>query len=258
MNIERTLEFLDQFEPLLPQPAALMASAGPPAPADDAPPAPSGSDKQEAGVVKSQLIAFTSGLDSQYKDAVKYSTQLAQMAADKKFDHIKQRMEWYDAYSESLKILGWVGSTIKLTEYKNSNLEITMEEVAIELLKLAAGPNAALIADLTSATINALKQDENVLSKLQMSSSSGSTGAFDILPALQHEDDVVLYTHAMVFEQHKSSGGFWFWSWKLSDMSLSHAANQWTLNYDFYKSVEPRAKKILGQSTDAFFDSLSF
>ena len=248
MTIEKSLAIIDQL------PAPRVRSDAPTT--LDTPTTP-GTDAK-AGVIQSQLIAFTSGLDTHFKEAVKYSTQLAQRVADSKFNHIQQRMEWYEAYNEALKHVGWVGSNNKLTQYKNSNLEITMENVAIELVKLAAGPNAAIIADLTSATINALKGDGEVLSKLQTSSSSGASGAFDILPTLQKGDDVVMYNHAMVFEHSKDSGGFWFWSWTMSQVSLNHCANEWTLNYSFYKDVESKIKQKLGDSTDKFFDSLNF
>ncbi len=230
----------------------------------DAPPADIKTDNlaapetdREAGVIESQLVAFTSGLESKYKEAVKYSTQIAQRAADNKFDQINQRLDWYKTYAETLQHAGWIGSDNKLTEYKNSNVEITMEDVAIELIKLAAGPNAALIVELTSATINSLKNDSDVLSKLQASSSSGSSGSFDILPCLQKDDDVVMYNHAMVFKHSSSSGGFWFWSWKMSQVSLRHAANEWTLNYSHYQKVEEAIKNNLGESSNNFFNTLN-
>ncbi|MDO7900565.1 hypothetical protein ACE1YR_01050 [Pseudomonas sp. K1(2024)] len=248
MTIEKSLAFIDQ----IPAPRVRRNAVDTP----DAP-TPENTDAK-AGVVQSQLIAFTSNLDTPFKEAVKYSTQLAQRAADQKFNHIEQRMQWYEVYNEALQHLGWIGSDNKLTRYKGSKFEVTMENVAIELIKLAAGPNAALIADLTSATINALKGDSEVLSKLQKSSSSGASGAFDILPVMQKDDDVVMYSHAMVFEHKEDSGGFWFWSWTSSNVSLEHCANEWTFNYSHYKSVESQVKEKLGESTSKFFDSLNF
>jgi len=245
MNIESCLAYLDQLPSFHSRSRRSITDTVDSVPVDS-----------DAGVIDSQLIAFTSNLDSKYKEAVKYSTQVAQRAADSKFNHLTERMKWYEMYSTALKNAGWIGSNNKLTQYKDSNLEVTMEDVAIELIKLAAGPNAALIADLTAATINALKKDDDILSKLQTSSSSGRSGSFDILPCLQKGDDVVMYNHAMVFEHENSSGGFWFWSWRLSEVSLQHSANEWTLNYSHYQRVEEKIKEKLGDSSNNFFDGL--
>ncbi|MDF0733256.1 hypothetical protein P0Y43_21405 [Pseudomonas entomophila] len=254
MNIENALAYLDQLPSIRVRRDTLDTAHAVDTPTPDA--NANANANANAGIIKSQLIAFTSNLDSQFKEAVKYSTLLAQFVADKKFDHVNQRMEWYGAYNEALKNAGWIGSNNKITRYKNSNLELSMENVAIELVKLAAGPNAALIAELTSTTINALKNDGETLSKLQASSNSGSSGAFHILPTMQSGDDVVMYNHAMIYEHSNASGGLWFWSWTLNQASLSHAANEWTLNYAHYKNIESRLKEILGESTNKFFDSL--
>ncbi|MNP16208.1 hypothetical protein D3C76_1085950 [compost metagenome] len=131
-----------------------------------------------------------------------------------------------------------------------------MEDVAIELVKLAAGPNAAVIAELTGAAINALKSDGNMLAKLQASSMSGKSGTFDILPCLQKGDDVVMYNHTMAFTTAKDSGGFWFWSWKMSEVSLQHCANEWSLNYSHYQTVEDKIKSKLGGASNDFFDAM--
>jgi len=247
MNIESSLAYLDKIPSLHSRSRRSMTDE-PDAPLTDS----------NAGVIGPQLIAFTSGLDREFKEAVKFSTQMAQRLADHQFNQVTQRMEWYEAYCTALKHSGWIGSDNKLTEYKNSNLEITMEDVAIELVKLAAGPNAVRIAELVSTTVNALKNDGDVSAKLQASSSSGSSGSFDILPCIQEGDEVVMYNHSMVFSHSNSAGGLWFWSWKLSQVSLQHAANEWTFNYASYQLIEDKIKEKLGKSSNDFFDSINF
>ncbi|CAG8870945.1 hypothetical protein PS627_04210 [Pseudomonas fluorescens] len=210
----------------------------------------------EAGIQGNRLVAFTSGLDKQYKEAVKFSVQIAQSAANAKFDQLQQRLEWYAEYNKVLRHTGWLSSDNKLTEYNNADLEITMESVAFELIKLAAGPNAAVLAELADLAITSLKGDTELTQKLQAASTSGRSGSFDIMPCLQVGDDIVMYDHAMRFEHSRSSGGFWFWSWKVNDVSLQHVANERTLNFTHYLSVEQSIKDKLGSHSNAFFDNL--
>lgn len=209
-----------------------------------------------AGLQGNKLIAFTSSLEPKYREAVKYCTQIAQSAADAAYDQLSQRLQWYAKYTEVLKHAGWIGSNNQLSEYKHSKTDLTMEQVALQLIQAAAGANAASILEITQLAVDALKSDEAANLKLEKSSSQSSNGAFDILPCLQSDDEVVMYDHAMIFTRKKSSGGFWFWSWKAEHVDLTHVANEWTLNYDFYTSVEATIRKKLGVASENFFESL--
>lgn len=250
MNLDQSIAYLNALS--LP---ALAPSRG-----DilfDTPPVPQPSESGPgAGLQGNKLIAFTSSLEPKYRDAVKYSTQIAQSAADAKYDQLSQRMQWYDKYTEVLKHAGWIGSNNQLSEYKHSNIELTMEEVALHLIQAAAGPNAATILEITQLAVDALKGNEGARIKLEKSSGQSSSGAFDILPCLQSDDEVVMYDHAMIFTRKKSSGGFWFWGWKAEHVDLKHVANEWTLNYDFYTGVEATIRKKLGIAAEDFFENL--
>lgn len=253
MDTTTSLAFFEQLE--LPTPHARRVrrdtgySAGAPS-ANDNPGAP------EAGIQQNKLVAFTSGLDIQYKEAVKYSIQIAQATADARFDQLTERLEWYALYSHVMAQAGWISGTNRLAEYRHANLEITMEAVAIELIKLAAGPNAATVAELANLAIDSLKGDTQLTRQLQVASTKGRAGAFDILPCLHSDGDVVMYDHAMRFEHSSSSGGFWFWSWEAKDVSLHHVANARTLNFSHYQAVERSIKAQLSETSNDFFSNL--
>lgn len=221
------------------------------APLADNPAAP------EAGIQQNKLVAFTSGLDLGYKEAVKYSIQIAQAVADAEFDQLTERDAWYQSYGRAMKHAGWISGTNRLVEYQHANLEVTMEAVAIELIKLAAGPNAAIVAELANLAIDSLKSDTELTRKLQVASTKGRAGAFDILPCLHSDGDVVMYDHAMRFEHNSSRGGFWFWSWEAKDVSLHHVANATTLNFSHYQAVERSIKAKLGETSNDFFSNLN-
>lgn len=223
----------------------------------DAPPVPQPSETGPgAGLQGNKLIAFTSSLEPKYREAVKYSTQIAQRAADAAYNQLSQRLQWYAKYTEVLKHSGWIGSNNQLSEYKHSKTDLTMEQIALQLIQAAAGPNAATILEISQLAIDALKGNEAANLKLEKSSSQSASGAFDILPCLQSDDEVVMYNHAMIFTRKKSSGGFWFWSWKAEHVDLTHVANEWTLNYDFYTTVEGTIRKKLGAASEDFFEKL--
>ncbi|HKS11830.1 MAG TPA: hypothetical protein VJS90_02210, partial [Pseudomonas sp.] len=114
----------------------------------------------------------------------------------------------------------------------------------------------ATIAELANLAISSLKEDTELTQKLQAASTSGTSGAFDIMPCLQREDDIVMYDHAMRFEHSASSGGFWFWSWSMKEVSLNHVANERTLNFSHYLNVEQAIKAKLGANSNAFFTNL--
>lgn len=251
MNIDASNEYFAQLS--LPEPAAQRGGIE----ESDASPANDDSTAPEAGVQGNKLIAFTSGLARPYKEAVKYSVQIAQATANAQYDQLTNRLEWYAAYSEAMEHAGWVSGTNKLTEYRNANLQINMESVVIELIKLAAGPNAVVVAELANLAITSLKGDTELTQKLQVASTKGRSGAFDILPCLQKDDDVVMYDHAMRFEHSASSGGFWFWSWEIKDVSLQHVANGRTLNFSHYQTVEQAIKEKLGSTSTAFFNNMN-
>lgn len=250
MNLDQSISYLNALS----IPAPVSSGGGI---LLDAPSAPQPSETGPgAGLQGNKLIAFTSSLETKYREAVKYSTQIAQRAADAAYNQLTQRLEWYDKYTEVLKYVGWIGSNNQLSEYKHSKTDLSMEEVALQLIQAAAGPNAATILEVTKLAVDALKGNEAASIKLEKSSSQSSNGAFDILPCLQSDDEVVMYNHAMIFTRKKSSGGFWFWSWKADHVDLTHVANEWTLNYDFYTNIEATIHKKLGMASEEFFENL--
>lgn len=167
-----------------------------------------------------------------------------------------QRLEWHGAYSEALRHCGWIGTSNNFVKYKEAKTEVNMELVVIELLKLAMGPTISRVLDVTTAAIQALKANTELTAKLQKSASQGESGSFNILPRLQQDEDVVMYDQAMTYQRRSSSGGFWFWSWKSSDISLEQVANKWELNFDHYQALEAQIKAKIGKHSSDFFDEL--
>jgi|GEM_PF-5173227 len=251
MDIQTSLNYLDQLH--LPAPRLTMSALQS---TRNAAPLQADTVDSAAGIQDNKLITFTSNLDTKYKEVVKYSTQIAQRAANAKHDMLTERMDWYNTYIETLRHAGWIGSDNKLTEYHGADLDVTMESVALELIQLAAGPNAALLLEITNAAISTLKGDNELSLKLQKASVRGKSGTFDILPCLQRDDDVVMYDHSMVFEHSTTSGSFLFWDWSLKEVDLQHVANEWTLNYSHYQQVEAGIKKALGESSNSFFENI--
>lgn len=250
MPIDQSYDFFDKLELLAPaqQPSLAMPDSFAPSPPTDAP--------SLAGVMDNKIITFTDNLEPKFKEAAKYSVQISQAAANKSFNQITQRLEWYGAYSEALRHCGWIGTSNNFVKYKEAKAEVNMELVAIELLKLAMGPTVSRVLGVTIAAIQALKANTELTAKLQKSASQGESGSFNILPCLQQNEDVVMYDQAMTYQRRSNSGGFWFWSWKSTDISLEQVANKWELNFDHYQALEAQIKAKIGKHSSDFFDEL--
>jgi hypothetical protein len=104
------------------------------------------SDNPRAAVNAGSLVSFFSGVTTEEKSDVLFSTQIAQRAASAKFDRFDATQDWYAAYSEVLERLGWVGESFALTDRGSSAGEFSMDKSVLNVIaSIATGNQLAIL-----------------------------------------------------------------------------------------------------------------
>jgi hypothetical protein len=112
--------------------------------------------KDQASVVGQDVIAFTSGTEVELRKAISSSSLLAQMVADRRVPDKKKIYDWYDAYFEVLRNVGWVVQDQGWAQYEEGGDGFEVHEKIAEVAAVLLGAAPAALAIVTS-TLNALK-----------------------------------------------------------------------------------------------------
>lgn len=112
--------------------------------------------KAQAQVVGSNVLSFVTGLDTTVREAISNSSLLAQLVADRRTSAESQPMEWFSAYSEVLKNLGWVLQENHWADHTTQGAAAEVHEKILEVAAVVLGPAPAALAILT-ASVKALR-----------------------------------------------------------------------------------------------------
>lgn len=112
--------------------------------------------KDQASIVGQDVIAFTSGTGAELRKAISDSSLLAQMVADRRVPDKTEIYDWYDAYFEVLRNVGWVVQDQGWALYQEGGDGFAVHEKIAEVAAVLLGAAPAALAIVT-ATLSALK-----------------------------------------------------------------------------------------------------
>ncbi|KAF8184191.1 hypothetical protein BJ912DRAFT_1061041 [Pholiota molesta] len=124
------------------------------------------SDDETAMVGAGQATGFAAGVSFQSKEDVMNSTLLAQLAAGKKYDRLKQADQWYGEYRYVLERMGWQVTNFKLER------RIIITPVSVDKLVLDYLKDTTAESSLAARIVAALEKSNDLAVKIFVSSST--------------------------------------------------------------------------------------
>jgi len=104
----------------------------------------------QAIVVGSGLVFAEEGVSKQVKEDLQTCTLFAQFAAESKVGSSKKAVEWYDAYFEALRNLGWAMSSQDFREHSESGKNVVVHKAIMTVLAAVLGPAATALVVVKS------------------------------------------------------------------------------------------------------------
>ncbi|KAF7966840.1 hypothetical protein HWV62_36915 [Athelia sp. TMB] len=133
------------------------------------------SGNSNAAVVAGSIISFSEQVTRQNQEDVKYSTLLAQLASDKRYDRTSQTNEWLRSFFDILQNVGWLSSSPGLSQVDNPAQFGTVDNAVLSILKNNLSPSDL---ELFQSTVQAFKKDQAAISLFDASAKSGSAATF--------------------------------------------------------------------------------
>jgi hypothetical protein len=111
---------------------------------------------KQAVVVGSDVVSFVQGVGAELRDAVTNSLLLAQLAASKKTPDSERVLDWYDAYFDTLRRIGWLVGDSGFSKMEESTAGFEVHEKIMLVAAALLGPATAALA-VVQATLDGLK-----------------------------------------------------------------------------------------------------
>lgn len=115
--------------------------------------------KAQAAVVGSEVLSFSPGVDSPWRQDLVHSSLLAQLVAKKRVPDATRIFDWYDAYFDTLAQIGWAVQDKSFAVYAERSQNFQAHDAILKVAGSLLGPAATSLA-LVSTTLKALQSME--------------------------------------------------------------------------------------------------
>lgn len=213
-------------------------------------------DEEQGLVDAGSLVSFTGEISVMHRSDVLNSTLLAQLAADNKYDRLKDTESWYNYYVSVLVSVGWVIQDFKFGPYSPSGESLQISKAIINILQSILSDSDIAVV---KKTVDALQSTGNqswwkVFD--HESCDSSKNGNFQVALSKESSGQVVMGL-ACVYFTAKSAQDRWFWfSYGSSNISLFSETQEVTLNEDMYSTVRQEVIDKLGDNIKKFIGDL--
>ena len=223
---------------------------------EQAPPV-SADNKKEAYVVGGSIYAFTENVKGQAKKDIMNAANLAQLAANKKYDRESKSKEWYQVFETVLENIGFIVESFAFNEYDSHGSSFTMDKAVISLLSAIATGSSLQILTAALNSLSKMADSSGQITLFESQSSKGKMGNFQIGACDQSPSgDVSFALGAYYYSTHKSSHHVLFVKWGHSDVNFYQSSTKVVLNSSIYEQVRDKIIKKLGDKANTNIDSI--
>jgi hypothetical protein len=215
--------------------------------------------KDQATVVGSDVISFVNGVTAEQRQDLINSVLLAQLVAKVQVPDGARIYDWYSAYFEVLKQIGWVVQVEQFSTYKAASVGFQAHEAIIALATSLLGPGSSVLA-VVKATLDSLKSmDANSpwMTIFNRESQSGKTARFQVTLAEPGDKNGFLVTlMAFGLEAHSTLTQVLFFKIHSSEDILKHFQGKVSVDAKVLAGVRDEIEKKLAEHVVAYVRTL--
>jgi hypothetical protein len=198
-----------------------------------------------AAVSASSVISFVENLTPGQKEDVLLSTLFAQRAADARANPVEQRSAWFDAYMETLSLLGWVREAAPFTASQKMQGSGSFDKVILATLAQIATGNQFKIVESAIEALRGLADDDGKIQLFDFETSQTTGGNFQIGSAEAAGDVVNVALGAFSFTYKDAKKNILFVSWGANELDYWLSAQKLSLSAAIYDGVRELVKSRL-------------
>ena len=213
----------------------------------------------QAVVAGSGLIFSEEGVSKQVKEDLLTCTLFAQFAAQSKVGSPTKVVEWYTAYFEALRNLGWAMSSQDFREHTEKGKTVLVHKAIMNVLAAALGPSAAALAVIKSVFdgLAEVGSDNGWLTFFDKQSVQAKVAKFQVVTAQPTKDgqiNVGLVGFELVAK--KTITQVLFFKSSKSEAHLRFAGGSATIFEPVLAGVRASLQQKLAAATATFVDSI--
>lgn len=190
------------------------------------------------------IIGFAENASVQFQEDILYSTLLAQLTSDRRYDKFRSPEDWIGYYVDVMGKIGWSVHEKSSSAYDTGEPTFRMDKVSIGLIE--GGAPADAVASLRSASeILANDWRSRAGNIFQEGGSRGDSGNFQVIAA---GSDHSLSFGFFYFTSHDTQDNFFTADWKTKNTRLSYRLFELRLDESYYSRVRDAViAKLAGQ-----------
>ena len=203
------------------------------------------------------LVSFVNDLSAQHRQDVLDCCLFAQLAADGKYDRLKDTPNWYKMYLHILTVAGWVVQSGQFEEYSKHGSSL---EIASDIKKIVEPMLNPAQMKIVEQTIDSLDSSDNMLWWEAFDSEScgpSENGNFQLHPCREDSSNTLVMGLGSFYFSASRMDKRWFWvNWETETIHLFKADQICTLNDTQYAAVRDTIRKQLGDDAKDYIGKL--
>lgn len=206
-------------------------------------------ESAEAYLNDKSIVSLAKDVSGQNREDLMNSLLLAQMAANKQYSFIEEPEDWFDHFTNTMSIIGWVAEGNELSSYEAKKDVLEVEAVVLDILQSAIGEGIAKAAKtlITAVKSMANKEDKKFIA-FEANTHTTSKGNF-MLGFASEEKGALSFNAAMIILTAKEKiKQILFFRSEKNSTSLKYGYFKGTLNADFYDDARMMVKEKLGDA----------
>jgi hypothetical protein len=213
----------------------------------------------QAVVAGAGLIFAEEGVSKQVKEDLLTCTLFAQFAAQSKVGSATKVVDWYNAYFEALRNLGWAMSSQEVREHIESGNTVLVHKAIMNVLSAALGPAAAALVVIKSV-FDGLEQvgsDNGWLTFFDRQSVKAKVAKFQVVTAQPTKDGQInIGLVGFELRAERTITQVLFFKSSKSKVRLRFAGGSATIFEPVLAGVRAALQQKLAAATASFVDSI--
>lgn len=202
------------------------------------PPTPPTPGAPSASVDGATVISFVGSVDPQSQSDALNSTLLAYLSANAQYDPIKETVNWYSTYRQTLLAVGWDPQDFDFTQYTASAATLKIDQVVLEIVTALVGVGAELaVVEAALQALQNLPSTSGIMQIWNTQSHTENSGNFMMNVANETNGVMSLGISAFYFTTTETVHEVFFTTYSSDAMSLFESSQNMTLDNDIYSSV---------------------
>lgn len=208
----------------------------------------------DALVLGNSLIGYGDKITLENMAIIENLITMSKMEANYEVPGNKDPKAWYQAFTQCMEDLGCFVSNNGYSKYSATSLEVTMDNVVVDIVKAAveaakaAIPGASVLSAITGSTLDALKKEKEAINLFNLQAKNTEGVNLTTIPCEQMANGIILIAAVAVDHQGKGrDGGVLFVDWKTSSQDIFHGKSFVTFNPARYAEFKSDIEEYLGE-----------